>query len=149
MIPDIQELSLEELRALKHELEPLLTKRRNEALERLREEATSLGFTADEFFPSRRKGQSTTNAREMLSTGAIVFRLPLPTSTMYVFAPPDEIRMPSGLFVSQIVIWPATGGLSARTSTSVNGVLFARHRSGTESIGVAAFCNVRQGIARI
>ncbi len=58
MAPDIQSLSFEELRALSREVAALLAKRRHEALERLREEASILGFTAQELLPSKRKSDA-------------------------------------------------------------------------------------------
>jgi len=55
MTPDIQELSFEELRTLSREVAALIAKRRHETLERLREEASVLGFTAQELLPARKK----------------------------------------------------------------------------------------------
>jgi DNA-binding protein H-NS len=55
MALDIQSLSFEELRGLSRAVADLLAKRRHEALERLREEASILGFTPQELLPSKRK----------------------------------------------------------------------------------------------
>jgi DNA-binding protein H-NS len=59
MALDIASLSFEELRTLSREVAALIAKRRHETLERLREEASILGFTADELIPSKRKPEST------------------------------------------------------------------------------------------
>jgi DNA-binding protein H-NS len=58
MTSSIQELSFEELRTLSREVAALIAKRRHEALERLREEASVLGFTAQELLPSRKKSDT-------------------------------------------------------------------------------------------
>jgi DNA-binding protein H-NS len=58
MALDIQSLSFEELRALSRDVAALLAKRRHEALERLREEASILGFTPQELLPSKRKSET-------------------------------------------------------------------------------------------
>ena len=58
MTPNIQELSFEELRTLSREVAALIAKRRHEALERLREEASVLGFTSQELLPSRKKADT-------------------------------------------------------------------------------------------
>lgn len=59
MSHDIQSLSFEELRTLSREVAALLAKRRHEALERLRDEASILGFTAQELLPSKKKSETT------------------------------------------------------------------------------------------
>jgi DNA-binding protein H-NS len=58
MALDIASLSFEELRTLSREVAALIAKRRHETLERLREEASILGFTADELIPSKKKSES-------------------------------------------------------------------------------------------
>jgi DNA-binding protein H-NS len=58
MALDIQSLSFEELRALSREVAALLAKRRHEALERLREEASILGFTPQELLPAKKKSET-------------------------------------------------------------------------------------------
>jgi len=58
MTPDVQSLSFEELRSLSREVAALLAKRRHEALERLREEASILGFTAQELLPGKKKTEN-------------------------------------------------------------------------------------------
>lgn len=55
MANEIHSLSFEELRSLSREVAALLAKRRHEALERLREEASTLGFTAQELIPAKKK----------------------------------------------------------------------------------------------
>lgn len=57
MSTDIAKLSFEELRTLSHEVAALLAKRRHEALERLREEASILGFTPQELLPGKKKAE--------------------------------------------------------------------------------------------
>jgi DNA-binding protein H-NS len=52
MTPDINGLTFEQLRTLSREVASLIAQRRHEALERLREEASILGFTASELLPS-------------------------------------------------------------------------------------------------
>jgi DNA-binding protein H-NS len=52
MTPDINGLTFEQLRTLSREVASLIAQRRHEALERLREEASILGFTANELLPS-------------------------------------------------------------------------------------------------
>ena len=59
MTPNIQELSFEELRTLSREVAALIAKRRHEALERLRDEASILGLTADELLPPRKRAENT------------------------------------------------------------------------------------------
>lgn len=58
MSPDIQSLSFEELRTLSREVAALLAKRRHEALERLRDEASILGFTPQELLPAKKKSDT-------------------------------------------------------------------------------------------
>lgn len=58
MTQNVQSLTFEELRSLSREVAALLAKRRHEALERLREEASILGFTAQELLPSKRKSDA-------------------------------------------------------------------------------------------
>jgi len=58
MNPDISGLTFDQLRTLGREIASLIAQRRHEALERLRTEAATLGFTANELIPSKTKGGS-------------------------------------------------------------------------------------------
>ena len=59
MTPDIESLSFEQLRTLSREIAALIAQRRHEALERLRQEASILGFTPDDLIPSKKKSEIT------------------------------------------------------------------------------------------
>jgi len=59
MTPDITGLTFDQLRTLGREVAALIAQRRHEALERLRTEADTLGFTANELLPGKKKGDST------------------------------------------------------------------------------------------
>jgi hypothetical protein len=59
MTADIESLSFEQLRTLSREIAALIAQRRHEALERLRQEASILGFTPDELIPSKKKSETT------------------------------------------------------------------------------------------
>lgn len=58
MTPDISGLTFDQLRTLGREVAALIAQRRHEALERLRTEAATLGFTPNELIPGKKKGDS-------------------------------------------------------------------------------------------